>query len=123
MSRCVTGSVLIVDNDAAFRALAARVLAASGLTVVGEADSVSRALSAAGRLKPAGILVNAELPDGDGITLARELGALPWRPRIVLTSIDPDIATAENVRRAGATGFVNKVDLASAPLARLLGGD
>jgi DNA-binding NarL/FixJ family response regulator len=80
-------------------------------------------LSAAGRLKPAGILVNAELPDGDGITLARELGALPWRPRIVLTSIDPDIATAENARRAGATGFVNKVDLASAPLARLLGGE
>jgi DNA-binding NarL/FixJ family response regulator len=123
MSRCVTGSVLIVDNDAAFRALAARVLAASGLTVVGEADSVSRGLSAAGRLKPAGILVNAELPDGDGITLARELGALPWRPRIVLTSIDPDIATAENARRAGATGSVNKVDLASAPLARLLGGE
>jgi DNA-binding NarL/FixJ family response regulator len=123
MIRRVTRSVLIVDDDAGFRRLAARLLAASGLTVIGEADSASGALSAAGRLKPSAILVDAELPDGDGITLARELGALPWRPRIVLTAIDRDIVTADTVRRAGATGFVNKVDLASAPLAQLLGGE
>jgi DNA-binding NarL/FixJ family response regulator len=115
--------VLVVDDDPAFRALAARLLAASGLTVIGEADSVAAALSAAGRLKPSAVLVDAELPDADGITLARELAALPWRPRIVLTSLDQDIVTAENAQRAGATGFVNKVDLASAPLAQLLGGE
>jgi DNA-binding NarL/FixJ family response regulator len=113
-------SVLVVDDDPGFRALAARLLAASGLTVIGEADSVSAALSAADRLKPAAVLVDAELPDGDGIALARELAALPWRPRIVLTSIDRDIATADNARRAGAAGFVNKVDLANVPLAQLL---
>jgi DNA-binding NarL/FixJ family response regulator len=118
----VTRSVLVVDDDTQFRALAARLLAASGLTVIGEADGVAEALSAARRLKPSAVLIDAELPDGDGIKLARELGALPWRPRIVLTSIDGDIGTAENVRRAGATGFVNKIDLASAPLAQLLGG-
>jgi DNA-binding NarL/FixJ family response regulator len=123
MIRRVSRSVLVVDDDPQFRALAARLLAASGLTVIGEADSASGASSAARRLEPSAILVDAELSDGDGIKLARELGALPWRPRIVLTYIDPDIATAENVGRAGATGFVNKVDLASAPLAQLLGGD
>jgi DNA-binding NarL/FixJ family response regulator len=122
MMRCMTRSVLVVDNDPGFRGLAARLLAASGLTVIGEADSVSAALSAAGRLEPSGVLVDAELPDGDGITLARELAALPWRPRIVLTSVDRDV-TADNARRAGATEFVNKVDLASAPLAELLGGE
>jgi DNA-binding NarL/FixJ family response regulator len=115
-------SVLVVDDDPKFRALAARLLATSGLTVVGEADSISAALSAAERLKPAAVLVDAELPDGDGIRLVRELAALPWRPRIVLTSIDPDIATAETARRAGAEAFVNKVELANAPLAELLGG-
>src|SRR4051812_28925217 len=104
MMRCMTRSVLVVDDDPEFRALAARLLAARGLTVIGEADSVSAALSAAGRLKPSGVLVDAELPDGDGITLARELAALPWRPRIVLTSVDRDIATADNARRGGATG-------------------
>jgi DNA-binding NarL/FixJ family response regulator len=120
---CMTGSVLVVDDDAEFRALAARLLTANGLRVIGEADSVSAALAAAGRVKPCGVLVDAQLPDGDGITLARELAALPWRPRIVLTSVDRDIVTADNARRAGATGVVNKVDLASAPLAELLAGD
>ena len=116
-------SVLVVDDDPKFRALAVRLLAASGLTVVGEAESISAALSAADRLKPSAVLVDAELPDGDGITLARELAALPWRPRIVLTSIDPDIATADNARRAGAEAFLKKVELANAPLAELLGDE
>jgi DNA-binding NarL/FixJ family response regulator len=123
MIDCVNRSVLVVDDDPQFRALAARLLAASGLTAVGEADSISAALSAADRLKPSGVLVDAELPDGDGIRLARELAALPWRPRIVLTSIDPDIATADNARRAGAEAFLNKVELANAPLAQLLGDE
>jgi DNA-binding NarL/FixJ family response regulator len=121
MMECVNRSVLVVDDDSQFRALAARLLAASGLTVVGEADSISAALSAADRLKPSGVLVDAELPDGDGIRLARQLAALPWHPRIVLISIDPDIATADNARRAGAEAFLNKVELAHAPLAQLLG--
>jgi CheY-like chemotaxis protein len=119
----VNRSVLVVDDDPEFRALAARLLAASGLTVVGEADSISAALSAADRLQPPAVLVDAELPDGDGISLARELSALPWRPRIVLISIDPDIATADNARRAGAEAFLNKVELAKAPLAQLLGDE
>ena len=71
MIDCVNRSVLVVDDDPEFRALVARLLAASGLTVVGEADSISAALSAADRLKPSGVLVDAELPDGDGIRLAR----------------------------------------------------
>jgi hypothetical protein len=57
------------------------------------------------------------------MTLAKQLAALPWCPRIVLISIDEDIATADNARRAGAEAFLKKVELANAPLAQLLGGD
>jgi CheY-like chemotaxis protein len=121
MIGCVTQSVLVVDDDPEFRMLARRVLAASGLTVVGEADSVAAALAAATFLEPSAVLVDVELPDGDGITLAHELAVLPWRPRIVLTSIDGDIATADEARNAGAVAFVNKADLPDAPLAQLLG--
>ena len=56
------------------------LLAASGLTVVGEADSVAAALAAAARLEPSAVLVDVELPDGDGVALARELAALPVAP-------------------------------------------
>ena len=116
-------SVLVVDDDPEFRRLARRVLADSGLTIVGEADSVAAALAAAGRLEPLGILIDVELPDGDGITLARELTALPWHPRVVLTSIDADITTVGAARTAGAQTFVHKAELPNAPLAELLGGE
>ena len=121
MIGAVAGSVLVVDDDPEFRRLAGRLLAASGLTVVGEADSVAAALAAAARLEPSAILLDVELPDGDGVTLAGELSALPWRPRIVLTSIDGEITSTEEAQRAGARAFINKADLPGAPLARLLG--
>jgi CheY-like chemotaxis protein len=117
------GSVLVVDDDPEFRRLAGRLLAAIGLTVVGEADSVAAALSDAVQLKPSAVLVDVELPDGDGVSLARELAALPWRPRIVLTSINEDITTTGEARLAGARAFVAKADLPNAPLAQLLGGE
>ncbi len=119
----MTPSVLVVDDDSQFRALAARLLTALDLTVVGEADCVAAALAAAVRLKPSAVLVDVELPDGDGVTLARELAALPWHPRIVITSIDGDITTTEDAQRAGARAFVNKTDLPQAPLAALLAGE
>jgi DNA-binding NarL/FixJ family response regulator len=117
----VDRSVLVVDDDPEFRELARRVLAANDLTVVGEAGTVAAAVAAAARLEPSAVLVDVELPDGDGIALARELAALPWRPRIVVTSIDGEITTTAAVRHCGARAFLNKVDLPSAPLARLLG--
>jgi CheY-like chemotaxis protein len=116
-------SVLVVDDDAEFRRLARRLLAGSGLTVVGEADSVAGALAAAIELKPSAVLADVELPDGDGLALARELTVLPWRPSIVLTSIDGDITTTGEARLAGARAFVDKADLPDAPLAQLLGGE
>jgi len=123
MMGAVIRSVLVVDDDPQFRELAGRLLAASGLTVLAEADSVAAALVAAVELKPLAVLVDVKLPDGDGVTLARELAALPWHPRIVLTSINADITTTGEARLAGARAFVVKADLPDAPLARLLGGD
>lgn len=119
----MTQAVLVVDDDPEFRELARRLLVASGLSVVGEADGVAAALAAAARLEPSAILVDVELPDGDGVALARELAALPWRPRVVLTSIDGDITTTEAARRIGARAFVNKADLPGAPLGELLGAE
>ena len=57
-------SVLVVDDNREFRRLAGRLLAAVGLTVIGEVDSVAAALGAALELKPSAGLVDVELPDG-----------------------------------------------------------
>jgi DNA-binding NarL/FixJ family response regulator len=116
-------SVLIVDDDPAFRGLAERLLRATRLEVVGEADSAAAAVSAARALEPDAALVDVNLPDRDGIALARELAALPWRPRVLLTSVDADAASVDDVRRSGATGFVHKAELPNTPLGRLLAAE
>jgi|SRR5271166_4089551 len=116
-------TVLVVDDDPVFRALAATVLADAGLKVVGQANSVAAALTAAAKLEPAAVLVDVGLPDGDGFTLARKLSDLPWHPRVVLTSVDGDAGSAEEVTRSGASAFVPKADLPNAPLMRLLGSE
>jgi len=114
------GGVLVVDDDELFRGLARRMLLAEGLDVVGEAESVATAMAAAHALRPDAVLVDVGLPDGDGVELARELTGLPWRPRVILTSTDPQAASLRAVRASGAGAFVPKDELPNAPLGRLL---
>src|SRR3954465_2264525 len=132
----MAATVLIVDDDAQFRSLAARMLTAEGLTIVGEAADggggrgvggaagVGEGRAAAEALRPDAALVDVRLPDGDGIALAGELARLPWSPRVVVVSSEARIADAD---RPGPNGtqlpFVAKDDLASAPLHALLGGE
>jgi DNA-binding NarL/FixJ family response regulator len=117
----MASSILVVDDDPAFRGLARRVLSGMGLVVSGEAATVAAAIVAAAALRPDAALVDVGLPDGDGIALAAELTALPWSPRVVLTSSDADAASPDDVRRSGANAFVPKDQLPNAPLRRLLG--
>jgi DNA-binding NarL/FixJ family response regulator len=107
----VSRSVLIVDDDPSFRELAGRLLVGAGLKVVGEADSAAAAMVVASTTKFDAALVDVDLPDQDGISLAHELTALPWRPCVVLTSVDADAAGPDDVRRSGARAFVHKAEL------------
>jgi len=116
----MAGSVLVVDDDPEFRGLVTRMLVAGGLSVVAEAESVATAIEAAHTHRPEAALLDVGLPDGDGISLARVLLALPWRPRIVLTSTDPDAASHLDVTALGAEAFVPKDDLPNASLHDLL---
>jgi DNA-binding NarL/FixJ family response regulator len=95
------------------------MLLAEGMDVVGEAGSVATALEAAQVLRPDAALVDVGLPDGDGISLARMLTALPWPLRVVLTSSDPQAASDRDLRDSGAGAFVPKDDLPNAPLEQL----
>ena len=118
----MTTSVLVIDDDPAFRHLAVRMLEGIGLSVVGEADTVEAAGEAARALRPEAALVDVGLPDGSGVTLAVELAGLPWGPRIVLTSNDRGAVSEELVRSSGAAAFIAKEDLAGSRLRALLTG-
>jgi len=113
-------SVLVIDDDPGFRALAARMLGELGLEVVGEADSPQSGRAAAAKLRPEAALVDVMLAEDDGVALAHELAQLPWRPRVLLTSTSPD-AVREDQISDGVVGFVPKEELPGAPLDELLG--
>jgi DNA-binding NarL/FixJ family response regulator len=113
-------TVLVVDDDPVFRGLAVRMLIAAGFDVVGEAGTATEAMTAAEAAKPDAALVDVDLPDRNGIVLALELSRLPWRPRVLLTSVDFDAAGPEDVRRSGASAFIHKADLPNHELTALL---
>jgi DNA-binding NarL/FixJ family response regulator len=117
-------SVLLVDDDPAFRSLATRMLKEIGVEVVGTAEDAAAAIAAANALRPDAVLVDVGLPDRDGVELAHELAALPWRPRVVLTSTDSGVAGVIEASSIGdALPFVPKEELPTAPLRRLLTAD
>jgi CheY-like chemotaxis protein len=113
--------ILIVDDDPAFRSLAARLLEEVGVHVAATAEDAATALTSAHAIKPDAVLVDVGLPDRDGVDLARELVALPWQPRVVLTSTDRDAVPGS--LQDGHPPFVPKEELPNAPLRRLLLGD
>jgi CheY-like chemotaxis protein len=116
-------SVLAVDDDPAFLALAAQVLAGLGVAGVLTAADAATALEVALAERPGAVLVDIGLPDRDGVDLARELDRLPWGPRVVLTSTDRDAGRAITpAADRPALPFIAKEDLAGRELRRLLLG-
>lgn len=115
-SRAVSQTVLIVDDHAGYRRMARRVLEASGLIIVGEADDGVSAVQAASVLDPNVVLLDVLLPDSDGFAVAEEIAQLPGRARVVLTSsLDvEDLRT--RLTKTTACGFIAKRDLSGEAL-------
>ncbi|GGU55733.1 response regulator [Streptomyces daghestanicus] len=78
------------------------------ITVVGEAATVAQALVRIPALRPQVAVLDVRLPDGDGVTLCRELRSrMPELACLMLTSFDDEEALLDSVM-AGASGYVLK---------------
>jgi CheY-like chemotaxis protein len=77
--------ILVVDDDARFRNLARTLLEACGYTIAAEAADGAQALAAVKRVSPDAALVDVQLPDINGLTLASHLHQTDGSLRIVLT--------------------------------------
>ena len=78
------------------------------ITVVGEAATVEQALVRVPALRPDVAVLDVRLPDGDGVTVCRELRSrMPELACLMLTSFDDEEALLDSIM-AGASGYVLK---------------
>ena len=109
---------LVDDHEVVRRGVADLLEEDEGLSVVGQAGSVSQALARIPALKPDVAVLDVRLPDGNGIELARELRSkLPELNCLMLTSYTDEEAMLEAVL-VGASGYgvkdIKGMDLVSA---------
>ncbi|MEU1571224.1 response regulator transcription factor [Streptomyces collinus] len=78
------------------------------ITVIGEAATAEQALVRVPALRPQVAVLDVRLPDGDGVTVCRELRSrLPDLTCLMLTSFDDEEALLDSIM-AGASGYVLK---------------
>jgi two-component system invasion response regulator UvrY len=104
-------SVLIVDDQAPFRAVARTVVQlAAGFAVVGEAASGEEAVEMAATLHPAMILMDINLPGINGIEATRQImAAAPDTVVIMLSTYKADDLPSD-AADCGAARYVHKED-------------
>lgn len=99
---------LLDDHEVVRRGLTDLLGAEPDIRVVGDADTAEHALVRGPALRPHVAVLDVRLPDGDGITVCRELrDRMPELACLMLTSFDDEEALLDAIM-AGAAGYVLK---------------
>lgn len=107
------GAVTVVvcdDHEVVAEGLAAVLAAEPDIEVVAVAGSVAEVLEQAERLRPQVVLMDYELPDGDGVTATEAIKkAHPELKVVMLTSYSNEAVLVAAVE-AGCSGYITKHD-------------
>jgi DNA-binding NarL/FixJ family response regulator len=121
----MAATALIADRDDRFRGIVRRAI--EGLVrIVGEADSAESAVSLARQLEPDVILIDLDLPEDGGITVARRIKVEQPQVRVILLTGHGEEAYLEDTGKSGADALLPKRDVklwAPTVLRRVAGGD
>ncbi|MFC8920498.1 response regulator [Streptomyces sp. NPDC057116] len=99
---------LLDDHEVVRRGVHDLLDAEPDLVVVGEAGTVEQALVRIPALRPQVAVLDVRLPDGDGVSVCRELRSrMPDLACLMLTSFDDEEALLDAIM-AGASGYVLK---------------
>lgn len=100
--------MLVDDHEVVREGLRALLNRRPGMSVVGEAGTVSQAIEVALREKPDVVVMDVRLPDGTGVEACREIRAqLPATRMIMLTSYADEEAVMASIL-AGASAYILK---------------
>jgi len=99
---------LLDDHEVVRRGVGDLLDAEPDLTVVGEAATAAEALARVPAVRPDVAVLDVRLPDGDGVTVCRQLRSMfPDLRCLMLTSFADDDALFDAIM-AGASGYVLK---------------
>ena len=120
MTATIKKKILLVDDhEIVRRGIASLFDAQPEFEICGEADDVDTAMAAIEQCKPDLILLDLSLKTGDGLEVLRRLRTEhPHVLTLVLSMYDESIY-AERALRAGAKGYVRKVDVAQTIMAAI----
>jgi DNA-binding NarL/FixJ family response regulator len=102
--------VLLADDQAMVRAGFRMILGSEpDIEVVGEAENGEQAAAAARRLRPDVVLMDIQMPGGDGLQATRRITESPDLPSrvVILTTFERDEYVFEAMQ-SGASGFLLK---------------
>ena len=104
-----TKHCLIVDDSAVIRKVARRILDTLAVRV-SEAEDGEGALAPCRAEMPDAVLLDAAMPTMDGYDVLRALRALPGgdAPKIVMCTVENDVAQVARAMHAGANAYVLK---------------
>jgi DNA-binding NarL/FixJ family response regulator len=99
---------LLDDHEIVRRGVREMLEAEPDITVIGEAGTAASALARIPALRPDVAVLDVRLPDGDGVTVCREIRSrMPEIACLMLTSFGDDEALFDAIM-AGAAGYVLK---------------
>jgi DNA-binding NarL/FixJ family response regulator len=99
---------LLDDHEIVRRGVKDMLEAEPDITVIGEAGTAASALARIPALRPDVAVLDVRLPDGDGVTVCREIRSrVPEVACLMLTSFGDDEALFDAIM-AGAAGYVLK---------------
>jgi DNA-binding NarL/FixJ family response regulator len=102
------GVFLLDDHEIVRRGVRELLEAEPDINVVGEAGTAASALARIPALRPDVAVLDVRLPDGDGVTVCREIRSrMPEIACLMLTSFGDDEALFDAIM-AGAAGYVLK---------------
>jgi len=108
----VTGEdvrVLVVDDHKIVRdGLVSLLQAIAGITVVGTASDGVEAVTAVRELSPEVVVMDISMPNLSGIDATRRIGVDQPGVRVLMLTMNEDLATIRSALRAGACGYLLK---------------
>lgn len=113
--------IMIVDEQRILRDGLQAALEAAGSSVVGSVASGHEALELAHRLRPDVVIIDATMPELNGIETTRRLASELPQVRVLGLSMKCDRASIMAMFEAGAAGYLHKTSASVDELMRALG--